>query len=77
MGCPNTMFNFDGAVLPDCGSSCANIVVHDCLSSGGQSGSAIWSGNNTGNYTVRANCPFQCFVLLWHCGATLRVQHKS
>lgn len=26
-----------------CGSQCSNIVVHDCLSYEGQSGSAIWS----------------------------------
>lgn len=28
-----------------CGSACANIVVHDCLSAEGQSGSAIWQPN--------------------------------
>jgi len=45
-------FNFDGSVVPGCGSSCNNIAVHDCLSSAGQSGSAIWSGSGS-NRTVR------------------------
>ena len=44
--------DFEGSVVPGCGSSCDNIAVHDCLSSAGQSGSAIWSGNGTSNMTV-------------------------
>ena len=53
VGCPSVTMDFDGSVVPGCGSNCQNIAVHDCLSSAGQSGSAIWSGNGTSNMTVR------------------------
>jgi V8-like Glu-specific endopeptidase len=54
VNCTNVEFDFtNGPPQLGCGSSCDNIVVHDCLSYEGQSGSAIWSteGNNR---TVRA-----------------------
>ena len=41
--CPNVQFDYAGAELPNCATACDNIVVHDCLSYGGQSGSPIWS----------------------------------
>ena len=46
-------FAFSSEALLDCGGGCDNIVVHDCLSTGGQSGSPIFSMNGTSNYTVR------------------------
>ena len=37
-------FDFtNGPDVLNCGGQCSNIVVHDCLSYEGQSGSAIWS----------------------------------
>ena len=50
--CPNVQFDYAGAELPNCATACDNIVVHDCLSYGGQSGSPIWSTDSS-NYTVR------------------------
>eukprot|EP00198_Chlamydomonas_reinhardtii_P004368 XP_001693704.1 predicted protein [Chlamydomonas reinhardtii] len=43
--CPHVAFDFEGSELQDvCGSrrACDNMVVHDCVSWEGQSGSAIW-----------------------------------
>lgn len=57
VACPNVNFDFNGAVLQDCSTSCNNIVVHDCLSFGGQSGSPIFSTSGTDNYTVTLHLP--------------------
>ncbi|KAG2443879.1 hypothetical protein HXX76_002220 [Chlamydomonas incerta] len=43
--CPHVAFDFEGSELRDvCGSrrACDNMVVHDCVSWEGQSGSAMW-----------------------------------
>ena len=61
VNCSNVDFDFtNGPSELDCGSQCANIVVHDCLSYEGQSGSAIWS-------TVREGFHLCCCVLLRLC----------
>lgn len=52
--CPNVNFDFtNGNEALACGDRCSNMVVHDCLSYEGQSGSAIWSTDGQ-NRTVRA-----------------------
>mmetsp|Transcript_16296 Transcript_16296/g.48870 ORF Transcript_16296/g.48870 Transcript_16296/m.48870 type:complete len:527 (+) Transcript_16296:514-2094(+) len=54
VNCSNVNFDFtNGPSVLGCGDQCSNMVVHDCLSYEGQSGSAIWSteGNNR---TIRA-----------------------
>jgi hypothetical protein len=53
VNCSNVAFDFtNGPSVLNCGSQCSNIVVHDCLSYEGQSGSAIWS-------TVRLSTTFR------------------
>lgn len=52
--CPNVKFDYtNGPSQLMCGDRCNNMVVHDCLSYEGQSGSAIWSTEGQ-NRTIRA-----------------------
>lgn len=48
VNCSNVNFDFtNGPSVLGCGDQCSNMVVHDCLSYEGQSGSAIWSTVST------------------------------
>ncbi|KXZ50154.1 hypothetical protein GPECTOR_17g790 [Gonium pectorale] len=40
--CPEVRFLFNGTEIEGCGSGCGNMVVHNCVSWEGQSGSAMW-----------------------------------
>ncbi|PNH04012.1 hypothetical protein TSOC_009873 [Tetrabaena socialis] len=40
--CPDVRFDFEGTELEDCGRACDNMVIHNCVSWEGQSGSAMW-----------------------------------
>ncbi|GLC43061.1 hypothetical protein PLESTM_001418600 [Pleodorina starrii] len=40
--CPRVRFDFEGTELKGCNTGCENMVVHDCVSWEGQSGSALW-----------------------------------
>ena len=70
-------FDFtNGPDVLNCGGQCSNIVVHDCLSYEGQSGSAIWSTVRFSLHPLsdvflsrhssfkassgQSQCPFQC-----------------